>query len=195
MLDATGPIRPDATVIEIGCSSGYLLEDLRARYPSARLAGFDINALGLQTAHTALPTALLGLADVLQIPIASATADVVVSTNVLEHVRDDEAALIEILRVLCPGGRAALVVPAGRGIYDYYDRFLRHERRYGRRELPERARRAGFHVISETFLGTLLYPPFWILKKYHRLRYASLTGPPLPKKSPRYCHHQELPFG
>ena len=86
-----------------------------------------------------------------RIPIASATADVVVSTNVLEHVRDDEAALIEILRVLRPGGRAALVVPAGRGIYDYYDRFLRHERRYGRRELPRGLDGPGFTSSAKPF--------------------------------------------
>ena len=77
------------------------------------------------------------------------------------------------------------MVPAGPRIYDYYDRFLRHERRYGRRELPERAQRAGFHVISETFLGTFLFPPFWLLKKYHRLRYSGLTGPALTEKVTR----------
>ena len=45
--------------------------------------------------------------------------------------------------MLRPGARAVVVVPAGPGTYDYYDRFLGHERRYARGELAGKARDGG----------------------------------------------------
>ena len=45
--------------------------------------------------------------------------------------------------VVRPGAPAVIVVPAGPGTYDYYDRFLGHERRYARHELSRKAAAAG----------------------------------------------------
>ena len=80
--------------------------------------------------------------------------------NLLEHVPDDERALVEMRRVLRPGARAVLVVPAGPRLYDYYDRFLGHERRYARGELAAKGRRAGLEVIEDLHLGSVLFPAF-----------------------------------
>ena len=74
------------------------------------------------------------------LPFADASVAAAVSANLLEHVPDDERALAELRRVLRPGGRAVIVVPASPGVYDYYDRFLGHERRYARGELASKAR-------------------------------------------------------
>jgi SAM-dependent methyltransferase len=182
MLEAVGPISPSATVVEIGCSSGYMLEDLRTNYPLARLAGFDIVGKALRTARELAPEALIALADARNVPVPSASADIVLSANVLEHIEQDEIALSEIRRVLRPNGRAALVVPAGPDLFDYYDRYLRHERRYARGELTAKARGAGLKVIRESFLGTFIYPPFWLVKKYNRIRYEKLDSAAVAQK-------------
>ena len=60
--------------------------------------------------------------------------------------------------MLRPGGVAAVVVPAGPGTYDYYDRFLGHERRYARGELAQSGERAGFEVLDDAYLGSLALP-------------------------------------
>lgn len=159
-------------IVDAGCSSGYLLEDLRRAYPRATLVGVDLVAGGLRRAHALVPDARLLLADVCDLPLEDASADAIVSANLLEHVPDDEAALRELHRVLRPGGVTALVVPAGPGTYDYYDAFLGHERRYARGELAAKARAAGFEVIFETHLGTLIFPGFWVVKKLNRRRHA-----------------------
>ncbi|HEY2042859.1 MAG TPA: class I SAM-dependent methyltransferase [Jatrophihabitans sp.] len=165
----------DGVVADLGCSTGYLLEDLARAHPRTQLVGVDVVAAGLRKAHAQTPQAALLLADVCDLPIGDATVDAAVSANMLEHVADDEQALAEIRRILVPGGIAAFVVPYGRRLFDYYDRFLGHERRYGRGELAAKAQRAGFSVIDVDHLGQLLYAPFWAVKKRNRLRRNDLA--------------------
>jgi hypothetical protein len=76
-----------------------------------------------------------------------------------------------------PGARAAIVVPAGPGLYDYYDRMLGHERRYAHGELPARARAAGLEVVADAHLGWTLYPAFWAKKKLNRRRHPNPSPP------------------
>jgi SAM-dependent methyltransferase len=153
---------------DVGCSSGYLLEDLRASYPDATLIGIDLIASGLRKAHALVPQARLLQADACALPLRDASVDAALSANLLEHVPDDVLALAELRRVLRPGARALVVVPSGPGLFDYYDRFLGHERRYGRGELAEKARGVGLEILLDTHLGWLLYPPFWLVKKRNR---------------------------
>ncbi len=176
LLDGIGPQRPDAVLADLGCSTGHLLEDLQAAYPRATLIGVDAVAAGLVKAHAAVPRARLLHADVCRLPLGEGSVDAVLSANLLEHVPDDVLALREAARILRPGGLAALVVPAGPGTYDYYDRFLGHERRYGRGELAAKCVSAGLRVLREHFIGALLYPPFWLVKRRNRIRHGGLEG-------------------
>jgi ubiquinone/menaquinone biosynthesis C-methylase UbiE len=170
LLDAVADSAPQ-TILDAGCSSGYLLEDLRRHYPQATLLGVDLVAAGLRRAHALVPDAQLLLADVCHLPLEDASVDAVLSANLLEHVPDDAGALAEFHRVLKPGGLAAVIVPAGPGTYDYYDRFLGHERRYARHELARKA--AGFEVVHDTHIGAVIYPAFWAVKKLHRRRHPN----------------------
>ncbi len=182
MLERLGPVPADGQIIDLGCSTGYLLEDLAAAYPGRQLLGVDLVAPGLAKAHELIPTAWLLRADVCLLPLADSSVDAVVTANLLEHVPDDHGALGEILRVLKPGGRAVAVIPAGPGTYDYYDRFLGHERRYGKGELARKASEAGLEVLEDAHLGSILYPAFWVVKKRNRMRYDHLEGAELERK-------------
>jgi SAM-dependent methyltransferase len=176
MLERLGPLPGEPVVVDLGCSTGYLLEDLAEEHPGALLIGIDLVAAGLRKASANAPRARLVQADVCALPLEDESVDAAVSANLLEHVPDDELALRELRRVLRPGARAVLVVPAGPGVYDYYDRFLGHERRYGSGELAAKARRAGLKVSDDVHLGSVLYPAFWLAKQHNRIRYGRLQG-------------------
>jgi SAM-dependent methyltransferase len=176
MIDRLGPPAPGEVIVDLGCSSGHLLNSLRRARPDAHLIGVDLIPSGLLAAHRQVPDARLLQADARELPLEDASVDVAVSANLLEHVRDDASALTELYRVLRPGARAVLVVPTAPGTYDYYDRFLQHERRYGRGELASKAGRAGLEVIDDAYLGSILYVPFWLIKQRNRRRYCQLEG-------------------
>jgi SAM-dependent methyltransferase len=182
ILARVGRMPDGPTVIDVGCSTGYLLEDLRRAIPDASLIGVDLVAGGLLKAHENVPDAELLQADACALPLEDASVDAVVSANLLEHVPDDERALAEILRILRPGARAVIVVPVGPGNYDYYDRFLGHERRYARGELARKADAAGLEVLEDIHLGAPLYPAFWAVKQRNRRRHGHLQGEALAAK-------------
>jgi SAM-dependent methyltransferase len=191
MLARLGALPPDATVIDIGCASGFLLEDLHRSAPHMTLIGLDLLGSGLRKAHAAIPRALLLQADARALPLADASVDGVTSANLLEHVPDDERVLAEISRILRPGGRAVIVVPLGPSIYDYYDRFVGHERRYARGELARKAGAAGLRVLEDICLGALLYPAFRAVKLRNRYLYGHLRGEALARRATRDAERTE----
>ncbi len=182
ILEQLGALSAAARIADVGCSTGFLLEDLHNRYPRATLVGVDMVGTGLEKAHLLVPSARLLRADACGLPIADSCLDGVVSANLLEHVPDDLQALREFARVLRPDGRAVIVVPAGPSTYDYYDRFLGHERRYARRELAAKCSAAGLEVVEDSYIASLLYPVFWLVKQHNRRRHRTLEGKALERQ-------------
>jgi SAM-dependent methyltransferase len=185
IIERVGPLPATPTIADVGCSTGFLLEDVRARWPAAAILGVDLIGSGLEKAHRLVPTAALLRADACDLPIADCSVDAVVSANLLEHVPDDRGALREFARILRPGRRAVIVVPAGARTYDYYDRFLGHERRYARRELARKCVQAGLEVVEDTHIGSLLYPAFWLVKQRNRRLGRALEGGALERRVER----------
>jgi SAM-dependent methyltransferase len=77
---------------------------------------------------------------------AAGDFDSVVCFNVLEHIADDDEALRALRRLLRPGGRLLLLVPAHPVLFGETDRTVLHERRYAKRPLRRQLQAAGFAV-------------------------------------------------
>jgi SAM-dependent methyltransferase len=93
-----------------------------------------------------------------RLPVADASVDLVMSTDVWEHIEDHEAAAAESFRVLRPGGRLLVAVPAGMEMWSGHDVALGHVRRYERDELLELVRRHGVVVDEIASWNVLLRP-------------------------------------
>ena len=90
--------------------------------------------------------------------VEDASIDYAFTLNVLEHIEDDEASMADLHRMIKPGGRLAVYVPALSWLYTGMDRKVGHWRRYGKRELVEKLERAGFKVHSAKFADSLGVP-------------------------------------
>lgn len=88
--------------------------------------------------------------------------DTVVCLNVLEHIEDDLFALEQMREVLVPGGKLALLVPAHQILYGEFDRAVGHYRRYEKKELEAKLKRANFIVRRIKFFSLVAALP-WLI--------------------------------
>lgn len=91
-----------ASVLDAGCGEGFVTE----RLPGERVAGIDACPGALEAAARRAPHAELRAGDVHRLPYADREFDLVVCTEVLEHLEDPRAALRELRRV----ARRAVIV-------------------------------------------------------------------------------------
>jgi SAM-dependent methyltransferase len=155
-------------VLDVGCSSGFLLEELTVQMPRAAVIGADYIEQPLQKLANQFKGIPLLQFDLRHCPLPDASIDGIVCLNVLEHIDDHVAALANILRILKPGGIAHIEVPSGPRLYDLYDEILMHHRRYRIGELTAIAKQIGFDVVRATHLGFFVFPAFALRKLWNQ---------------------------
>jgi ubiquinone/menaquinone biosynthesis C-methylase UbiE len=154
------PLYPPGTrldILDVGCGTGANLNRLLSRYGTP---------IGLDFAHEAIRFARTrAAANVVQasgdgIPFAAKSFDLVTAFGVICQlgVRSALAALRECYRVLRPGGRVLLRVPAYEFLKAQHDRVAETRQRYSARELRGVMERAGFVVEKLTHANMLLFP-------------------------------------
>lgn len=158
ILSETYPNR--GTLIEIGCGMGYLLKFFQSDgwntigiEPNAGLSAYGQRELGLKTLEGTLDEA----------KFEANSVDVAVMMHVIEHVPDPMSTMIEVFRILKPGGLFVLETPR----YDtLMFRILRHRERsvscnghiffFTTDTLARMAVKSGFRVFRTDYVGRSL---------------------------------------
>ncbi|MHA1734727.1 MAG: class I SAM-dependent methyltransferase [Promethearchaeota archaeon] len=127
ILDRLGRQREFKRVLDIGCSGDSILYFLeRARFKSfvdlAHKPLTSYRAYG----ETYGPTC----GSITDLPYPDGTFDLVCGLDVLEHIRDDERAVAEMVRVLERGGLMLVTVPHRMKYFTPQDTLVGHYRRY-----------------------------------------------------------------
>jgi SAM-dependent methyltransferase len=104
---------PDAhRVLDVGCAFGYGTVALMARGESSRwIAGVERDPENVKLAGRTYPWLPMVRADATSLPFPHCSVDAVVILDVLEHLADPVAVLVEVRRVLRPGGSLVVSVP------------------------------------------------------------------------------------
>jgi SAM-dependent methyltransferase len=156
LLDAAYGGRHDLHILDAGCGTGGDAQFLR-RY--GRVVGLDYAAEAAPFVGARLP-GRFARGSVLALPFADASFDLVTSYDVLYHrgVPDEAAALAEARRVLRPGGRLLIRLPAYEWLRSRHDRQVHTRRRYTAGEVRDLLERAGLAVERCTYVLSLLFP-------------------------------------
>lgn len=175
-------LRPGDRVLDVGAGFGRHVFEFARR-------GADVVALDYAEEEVVETRATLGAmvaaeeidiarfngvlrGDATRLPFADASFDHVITSEVLEHVQDDVAAIAEMFRVLKPGGMFAATVPAWGPekinwmLSDEYHAPKAvggHVRIYSKTELSAKLRSAGLDLRG-THRAHALHSPYWWLK-------------------------------
>jgi SAM-dependent methyltransferase len=150
--------RREPAILDAGCGTGGTLNALRSAEYS-RLEGFDLNPIALEFCHKrGLDHVRLG--SITDIPYPDDTFDVVISCDVVTDAGTDNegAALRELYRVLRPGGRLFLNLPAFAFLRSEHDRATDVARRVTRGEIIAKLDEAGFVVKRASYWNMFLFP-------------------------------------
>jgi SAM-dependent methyltransferase len=158
---------PDATILDVGTSTGTnlrMLHDLGFRH----VVGLDQSPDAIRfCAEKRLGEVRLG--DVCALPFLDASFDLVLATDIIEHVDDDLGALRELHRVLRPAGRLLLTVPTFSLLWGLQDEVSHHRRRYRMPQLLARLRSAQLASDENFYFNYLLFLPILLARCGMRL--------------------------
>jgi SAM-dependent methyltransferase len=155
-------------ILEVGCTTGLMIEALQNEFPDALIAGTDVEYKSLFSIADKYPSVPLFQLDLSKADVPEKKFNCIVSLNVLEHIKDDKSAIRNIVRLLKTNGILVLELPAGASLYDVFDKQLRHYRRYDIGNLINLLESSGFEIIEKSHLGFFPYPLFWLRKKLNR---------------------------
>jgi SAM-dependent methyltransferase len=153
-------------ILDCGCGTGSNLEMLR---PYGRAVGFDLTAIGTEFAKA--HGHRVAQASIAEIPFKSATFDLVTSFDVFQVLPDvvEQAAIMEMWRVLKPGGRILLHVAALEILHGRHSVLSEEHRRYTPARLRSIVESADFRIERLTFDHFSLLPMMLPVRLWHRL--------------------------
>ena len=136
-----------ARILDVGSADGPSVGWLRER---GSRVGMDIDPTGLSPGDVC--------ASALALPFGDGTFDVVTAFDVVEHCDPEHRAMEELVRVLAPGGRLLLSVPAYQWAWTRFDERAGHHRRYTRARLRRLAESHGLVVLRDSYLFAGTFP-------------------------------------
>jgi len=142
-------------VLEVGAGHGTFTELFSAR--AARVVAADVSdrCAELLRARFAGNERVIVRDGGTEIAAGMPPFDSAVLVNVLEHIKDDDGALLDLAAALKPGGRLILWVPAFQFLYSDWDRQVGHYRRYRKGELGVKLAKAGLDLTEIRYVNSV----------------------------------------
>ncbi|MBV8772834.1 MAG: class I SAM-dependent methyltransferase [Deltaproteobacteria bacterium] len=163
----------DDRILELGCGTGGNFPML-ARRGQLYAIDQDESALGFAASRRLATLARGSLPGA--IPFARGRFDLVVMTDVLEHLDDDAGSLCAVRFSLKPGGRLLMTVPALSWLWSEHDATHHHRRRYSATDLRCLLVNAGFAIDFLSYYNFLLFPVVAGVRLLQRFRPATRNG-------------------
>jgi SAM-dependent methyltransferase len=159
-----------AKILDAGCGTGGNISALK-QAGFSQVLGFDYSTDGIYFCRErGLDNICQG--SLMSVPFRDNSLEVVISCDVIndEGLPDEIQALRELYRVLAPGGRLFLNLPAYTFLRGEHDKATSVARRYTTSSIAEKLRSVGFKVRRVTYWNMFLFPLVLAVRLASRLR-------------------------
>jgi len=161
-------VRGSLRVLDAGCGTGRNLLEFGVL---GSIHGVEISSEAIEFC------AARGIGGITQAPIermpfGDGLFDLVLATDVIEHLDDDRAALTELHRVAAPGARLLVTVPAYKWLWGPHDEIYHHRRRYTLSQLRAALIAIGWTPVVDSYFNSLLLAPAALVRLAARFRAA-----------------------
>jgi len=144
------------SVLDVGCGQGSFLKELETEFPNIRAYGIDISRTAIELARKRMPNGKFYVVDITE-RFLDDSCDLVVCSEVLEHIPDDLLALQNLKKMT---GKY-LLVSTPQGKMREFEKQVGHVRNYAPGELVKKIESSGFKILSVVEWGFPFYSPLY----------------------------------
>jgi SAM-dependent methyltransferase len=153
-------------ILDAGCGTGA---NLKLLVESGDTIGVDIAEEAIEFCRArGIPGDRALVASLLELPFPDNFFELTFSFDVICNIADDVSAFAEIKRVMKPGGRVIVQLPAYHFLWSAHDVAVGHKHRYTAPDLSRKIKRAGLVVERVTYLNAILFPMEVIARLWRR---------------------------
>lgn len=153
----------NSKVLDIGCSSGILLNELKETgFDLSNLYGIDISPAAIENckANGVSNAFLMDAQDI----TLSEKFDVIIASDCLEHLENDKKALNNWYELLNEGGLLLVFVPAFMSLWSNHDEVNMHQRRYTLGELESKLGALNVRILKSSYWNFFLFLPVFVYR-------------------------------
>jgi len=159
-------LQRESLTMDIGCGVGSNLSLLKAI--GLKAMGCDRSFDNLLLAKNKFLLPFIN-GDLENLPIRSSSVELVVATDVLEHLQDDIAGVRELCRILRRNGHLIVTVPAFQSLWGTQDIVTGHKKRYSKRDISNVLKHNGFQIMRSSYFNFFLFFPILFARRVIRL--------------------------
>lgn len=155
----------EKTILEIGCGSATVMQQIEKNFRDIKIDGCDLNEFALNQ-NKGIKGKLMVYNIYDKNPDLINNYNMVLLLDVIEHIDDHVDFLTVATEYVKPGGLVMVNVPAYEHLFSNYDVEAGHKRRYTKKTLTQTFEAAGLEPLSTQYWGSLLYPVAMVRKAY-----------------------------
>jgi len=155
-------LQRESLTMDIGCGVGSNLSLLKAI--GLKAMGCDRSFDNLLLAKNKFFLPFIN-GDLENLPIRSSSVELVVATDVLEHLQDDIAGVRELCRILRRNGYLIVTVPAFQFLWGTQDIVTGHKKRYSKRGISNVLKQNGFQIMRSSYFNFFLFFPILFARR------------------------------
>lgn len=160
ILRIINPFENKTKILEIGCSSGQLMYALK-KAKFNEVIGIDVSPEAIHFCRKNNIKNIVQM-DGSKLGFKAKKFDLIIASDILEHILDDHQAVGEWKRVLKEEGTILAFVPALNILWSDHDAINRHFRRYSKQEVKALFEKNGLKIVRISYWNVSLFFPIFI---------------------------------